>query len=89
MYHHIIRRLQVATRKRETRACDNPPGHAVERICLLELFPPGQGAVQRRAIEVEIDGEQVWFEYEIVRGFESAAEATTYAAENGIEDVEL
>jgi hypothetical protein len=89
MQTRVIRRLHIATRKLDTRTSPSQRAEGVELICLLELFEPGQSNVQRRAIQVEICGQPVWREYDIVRSFASPAEAVGYAAEHGIEDVEL
>jgi hypothetical protein len=61
----------------------------VERICLLDIDPPDQGLLQRRVIEVEIAGEKVWRELDIVRVFSSEQEAQDYAAAHQISDVGL
>jgi hypothetical protein len=60
-----------------------------ERICLLDICPPRVGEIQRRVIQVSIEGEKVWREFDIVRAFESEEEAIEYANKNGIEDVEF
>jgi hypothetical protein len=59
----------------------------VERICLLDICPPDAGLVQRRVIEVTIDGQTEWREFDVVRAFADEGEAAAYAAQNGIEDV--
>jgi hypothetical protein len=61
----------------------------VERICLLDIDPPDLGLVQRRVIEVTIDGETAWREFDVVQAFEDEAEALAYAGEAGITDVEV
>jgi hypothetical protein len=58
-----------------------------ERLCLLDVFPPGEGLMQRRLIEVEVEGEPVWHAYEVVRVFADEEEAQAYAGENGVTDV--
>jgi hypothetical protein len=58
----------------------------VDRICLLEINPPGLGMAQRRVMQVRIDGEEVWREFETVRVFDSAGEAQAYAQAHGVED---
>ena len=60
-----------------------------EKICLLDICPPGVGELQRRVIQVNVDGEEVWREFDVVRAFESEAEARAYADENWIEWGEL
>lgn len=89
MPHRVIRSIGVGTRKRDHGDSACMPKSEDRRICLLELFPPGQGMAQRRAIQVRIDGELVWREFEIVRTFESTEKATAYASEHSIDDVAL
>jgi hypothetical protein len=60
-----------------------------ERYCLLDICPPNAGMEQRRVIEVTLDGETTWREFDVVRVFEDAREAEAYAAENGITDTDL
>jgi hypothetical protein len=60
----------------------------VDRICLLDICPPDAGLVQRRVIEVTIDGETEWREFDVVRVFADEQEAAAYAAQNGIEDID-
>ena len=60
-----------------------------ESICLLDICPPRQGEVQRRLIEVELDGEREWREFDIVQAFESEEDAREYALEHGVEAVYL
>jgi hypothetical protein len=45
--------------------------------------------VQRRVLEVVVDGEACWREYDVVRSYADEAEALAYAAEHGITDVDL
>jgi hypothetical protein len=59
----------------------------IERICLLDICPPDAGQIQRRVIEVAVDGETEWREFDVVRVFADEEEAIAYAAQNGIEDV--
>lgn len=59
----------------------------VEKICLLDIAPPQAGEVQRRVIEVEIEGQRAWREFDIVRLFDDQEEAGQYAQDNGIQDV--
>jgi hypothetical protein len=60
-----------------------------DRLCLLEICPPGEGMAQRRVMPVQIEGEVVWMEFEVARVFSSEEEARAYAQQHGIEDVEL
>lgn len=61
----------------------------MERICLLDINPPRLGELQRRVIQVDIDGEGVWREFDVVRTFESEEEARAYVDENQIKDVKV
>jgi hypothetical protein len=84
---HTIRRVRLAHCKRGPELCEECRQWNVEQICLLELFLPGESDRQMRAIEVEIAGEKVWREFEIVRRFESQEQAQAYALGHGIEIV--
>ncbi|MBN1935018.1 MAG: hypothetical protein JW934_10155 [Anaerolineae bacterium] len=89
MAHHIIRTIRMAHCKRGPERCEKCREMNVERICLLDVDPPRQGELQRRAIEVEIDGERTWREFDVVRVFETVGEARDYATVHHIGDVEL
>jgi hypothetical protein len=60
-----------------------------ERLCLLDVRPPDEGLVQRRLIEVQVEGETVWRAFEVLRVFADEGEARAYAKEWGITDVQL
>jgi len=49
-----------------------------------DIAPPNMGEIQRRVIELELEGETIWREFDIVRLFETEDEAREYAenAEN-------
>jgi len=87
MPHHIIRKIHLAHCKRGPRVCEKCREMDVERICLLDVCPPGE--MQRRVIQVNVGGEEVWREFDVVRVFGSEAEARVYAGENGVEDVQV
>jgi hypothetical protein len=89
MPHHIIKKIRLAHCKRGPRVCAKCREMDVEKICLLDVCPPGAGEMQRRVIQVNVGGEAVWREFDVVRAFESEAEARAYANENGIEDAEF
>ena len=89
MPHHIIRKIRLAHCKRGPSVCAKCREMDVEKICLLDVSPPDAGELQRRVIQVNVGGEQVWREFDVVRVFESEAEARAYADENGIEWEEL
>lgn len=56
----------------------------IERPCLLDIAPPDQGLAQRRVIQVEVDGELAWREFDVVRIFDDEQEARAYAEQEGI-----
>ena len=89
MTRHIIRTIPTVHCKRGPQRCEKCREMNTERICLLDIDPPQPGMMQRRTIEVKIDGERVWREFDVVRAFESAEEALAYAAEHHIQDIEL
>lgn len=89
MPHHIIRRIRLAHCKRGPALCAECRAMDVERICLLDVDPPDAGLLQRRVIEIEVDGQPVWREFDVVRTFQDAEEAGRYAEEEGIRDVVL
>ena len=89
MGHQVIGRIQIAHCKRGPGVCHACREASEGTISLLELYCPGSGRMQRRAIQVTLDGEQAWREYDIVKTFESIEAAVRYAQEHGIEDVEL
>jgi hypothetical protein len=58
-----------------------------ERVCLLALFAPDEGLMQRRLIEVQVEGETVWRAFDVLRVFADEEEARAYARKRGITDV--
>ncbi|MCP4542789.1 MAG: hypothetical protein GY832_37170 [Chloroflexi bacterium] len=60
-----------------------------EKICLLDISPSDVGELQRRVIQVNVEGEEGWREFDVVRVFKSETEARAYADANGIKDVEF
>ncbi len=89
MSNHIIRLIAVSHCKRGPDHCAKCRAMGGPRICLLDIAPPDQGMVQRRVIELEIDGERVWREFDVIRIFAGEAEARAYAAANGVADIDL
>jgi hypothetical protein len=85
----IIRRIRLAHCKRGPAVCEKCREMDVERICLLDICPPDQGLMQRRVIEVEVDGEVTWREFDVIRAFDSEEEARAYAETEGIKDVKV
>jgi hypothetical protein len=88
MTHYIIRRIRLAHCKRGPAVCEKCREMDVERVCLLDVDPPDRGTMQRRVLQVWIDGEAVWREFDVVRVFDDEGEAKAYAYEQGIRDVE-
>ncbi len=86
---YIIRRIRIAHCKKGPAACEKCREMDAERICLLDICPPDPGQVQRRIIEVEVDGEVMWCEFDVVRAFDSEQEAKEYAEREGIRDIEI
>ena len=86
---YIIRRIHTAHCKRGPLVCTKCREMDVERICLLDICPPGQGLEQRRVIEIGDGSETAWYEFDVVQTFEDEQRALAYALENGVEDVEL
>jgi hypothetical protein len=86
---YIVRKIRLAHCKRGPSVCEKCRAMDVERICLLDICPSNEHDMQRRVIQVTIDGEQVWREFDIVRVFESAAQAEAYAREHALSDIEL
>jgi len=60
-----------------------------EMICLLNIAPEDAGLAQRRMIEVQVGGETVWKEFDIVRTFVDEEEALRFARSNNIKDIKL
>ncbi len=89
MPHHIIKKIRLAHCKRGPDVCAKCREMDVEKICLLDVCPPGAGEMQRRVIRVNVGGEAVWREFDVARAFESEADARAYASANGIADVEF
>ena len=89
MAQYIIRKMRVAHCKRGPELCEACREMDVERPCLLDIAPDDAGLMQRRVIEVEVNGETEWREFDIVRSFESEGQARAYADEHGIADVAL
>ncbi len=85
MPHYIIRRIRLAHCKRGPAVCEQCRALDVEKYCLLDVDPPQPGLVQRRVIQVTLDGEPAWREFDVVRAFDSRDEAAAYAAAAGLE----
>jgi len=85
----VIRKIRLAHCARGPEWCEKCREMDREAPCLLDIDPPNYGMVARRVIELEFEGERFWREFDVVRVFESAAEAQAYAIAHRIEDVEL
>jgi hypothetical protein len=57
--------------------------------CLLDICPADAGLMQRRVIQVEVEGDVMWREFDVLKVFEDEQEARAYARERGITDVQL
>jgi hypothetical protein len=86
---HIIRRIRIAHCKRGPEVCEKCREMDAERICLLDVCPPDPGQVQRRVIEVTVNGQTEWREFDVLRVFADKQEAAAYAAQNGIKNVAI
>jgi hypothetical protein len=82
---YLIRAVRLAHCKRGPERCDLCRALDEERLCLLDLAPPRAGKEQRRVVYVEGPGGDAWREFEIVRVFDSEADAAQYALEHGIQ----
>jgi hypothetical protein len=87
--HLVIRSIRLAHCKRGPERCAQCREMDSERICLLDVDPADRGLVQRRVLELEVDGRREWREFDVLRVFADAAEARAFAAAEGIEDVRL
>lgn len=85
MTHHIIKTIRLAHCKRGPERCQKCREMNVERVCLLDIEPPQPGMLQRQVIEVEIAGERVWREFDLIRVFADMDEARAYAATHNVE----
>ena len=83
----IIAKVRLAHCKKGPQVCEQCREMDTEKICLLEVDPADRGMAQRRLMPIEIAGERVWREYDIVRSFASESEARAYATAEGIVDV--
>lgn len=84
---YIIRTIRLTHCARGPELCAKCREMDRPAICLLDIDPPNHGREARRTIEVEIDGRKEWREFDVIRSFQSEAEARKYAEENGISDI--
>lgn len=88
MSSYVIRKIRMAHCKRGPDRCEACRSLVAEKVCLLDVCPP-QGELQRRVIKLLRDGEENWYEFDIVKVFENQDDARHFAAEHDIEDIEL
>lgn len=88
MSRQIIRKIRLAHCKKGPSRCEKCREMDGERICALEIDLADEGLAQRRVIALNLGGETVWREFEIVKVFATREEAAQYAAQHGIKDVE-
>ena len=86
---YLIRRIRMAHCARGPELCEQCRALDREAPALLDIDPPNPGMVARRVIEVQVDGQSAWREYDVVQTFESEDEAWAYAAAHGVGDIEL
>lgn len=89
MSRYAVRRIPIVKSKRPLADGLHDQASLPARICLLELFVPGAGTVQRRVIEVREGDQLVWREYDVLRSFADESEAAAFAAENDIDDFQI
>ena len=77
----VIRSVMYPVTKR------NLPGKK-PRIALLDICPPNRGKVARPTTGVKVDGELIYYEFDIVRLFAGISEAKTFARKNKIFDAQ-
>ena len=85
MVRYVIRKMRLAHCKRGPERCEQCREMDEERPCLLDIHPEGE--MQRRVIQLAEGGD--WYEFDIVRAFDSEGQAQEYAAEHGIQDTDL
>jgi hypothetical protein len=87
MSRYIIRKMRLTHCKRGPSICARCREMDVEKICLLDIEPPRVGEIQRRVIQVNVGGETVWREFDVVRTFEGQEKAQEYADQNDIDAI--
>ena len=81
---YLLTAVTLAHCQRGPERCEKCREMAVEQICLLDICPPDQGLVARRVIEVIVDGQSEWREFDIIRTFDSWEEARSYLRSENI-----
>jgi hypothetical protein len=77
MKYSVIQKITLAHCARGIRTCPKCREVYTRKYCLLDICPAGNAA--RPVIEVEIDGEKVWREFDIIKIFETCDKAIAYA----------
>jgi hypothetical protein len=80
----LIRKISISHCKKGPQRCAKCREMNEGKYCLLEIMPPGNA--QRRVIELEVNGQKVWREFEAIKVFASIDEARQYAADHHIHD---
>ena len=65
----IIQKITLGHCARGIQTCPKCREFYTRKYCLLDICPDGNAA--RRVIEVEIDGEKVWREFDIIKVFKN------------------
>jgi len=60
------------------------PGDGRRTLVPVGYIPPAQGRLQRRVIQVQVDGRLEWREFDVVRVFDDEQEARAWAEKEGI-----
>lgn len=85
MSRYIIKHIRLAHCKRGPARCAKCREMDVGKWCLLDIEPPDAGMAQRRVIQITLDGQETWREFDVAQVFESEADARAYACENSID----
>ncbi len=86
---YIIRKIRLAHCKRGPERCEKCREMDVARLCLLDIAPPDAGLLQRRVIQITVDGEAMWREFDVVKVFKDESDARAYAQAHQIEDIDF
>ena len=89
MKNYVIREIRMAHCKRGPQRCEKCCEIDIDKICLLEIFPEDYGLSQRRVMAFDHAGEKKRLTFEVVKVFDSADEARSFAQQNHISDVRI
>lgn len=78
----IIQKITLGHCARGIKTCSKCREMYTRKYCLLDLSPSGYAA--RPVIQVEIDGEKAWREYDNIKIFDTYDEAFAYARQHNI-----